>query len=69
LGSAVGRRRTIDYQGVTIEFSRISPALFFGFSRIDHFYMATPEKALLDTLHLRKSLPTSWKWRISTSIP
>jgi hypothetical protein len=58
LGSAVGRRHTIDYQSVTIEFSRISPILFFGFSRIDNFYMATPEKALLDTLHLRKSLPT-----------
>jgi hypothetical protein len=58
LGSAAGRRHTIDYQGVTIEFSKISPTRFFGFSRVDNFYMATPEKALLDTLHLRKSLPT-----------
>lgn len=58
LGSAVGRQHSIEYQGVTIEFSRISPALFFGFSRIDHFYMATPEKAILDTFYLRKALPT-----------
>ena len=58
LGSAVGRRHRVEYQGVTIEFSKISPALFFGFTRIDHFYMATPEKAILDTLYFRKGLPT-----------
>ena len=58
LSSAVGRHRSIDYQGITIEFSRIAPPLFFGFTRIEDFYMATPEKALLDTLHLRKGLPT-----------
>jgi hypothetical protein len=58
LGSAVGRHHRIEYQGVTIEFSKISPPLFFGFARIDHFYMATPEKAILDTFYLRKGLPT-----------
>lgn len=58
LGSAVGRHRRLEYQDVTIEFSKISPALFFGFTRIDNFYMATPEKAILDTFYLRKALPT-----------
>ncbi len=58
LGSAVGRHHRVEYQGVTIEFSKISPALFFGFNRIDNFYMATPEKAILDTFYLRKALPT-----------
>lgn len=58
LGSAVGRHRRLEYQDVTIEFSKISPALFFGFSRIENFYMATPEKAILDTFYLRKALPT-----------
>jgi hypothetical protein len=58
LSSAVGRERRIEYQEVSIEFSRISQSLFFGFTLIDRFYMATPEKALLDTLHLRKRLPT-----------
>jgi hypothetical protein len=58
LSTAVGAHRSINYEGITIEFSRIAPALFFGFTRIEGFYMATPEKALLDTLHLRKSLPT-----------
>ncbi len=57
LSPAVGKCRNIPYQGVTIEFSKISPALFFGFIRVDDFYIATPEKAVLDTLHLRKALP------------
>jgi predicted transcriptional regulator of viral defense system len=57
LSPAVGKCRNIPYQGITIEFSRISPTLFSGFIRIDDFDIATPEKALLDTLHLRKSLP------------
>ena len=57
LSPAVGKCRNIPYQGVTIEFSKVSPALFSGFIRIDDFYIATPEKAVLDTLHLRKSLP------------
>jgi hypothetical protein len=35
LSSAVGKRRNIQYQGVTIEFSKISPVLFSGFMRID----------------------------------
>jgi hypothetical protein len=58
LGSAVGKHHRIEYQDVTIEFSKISSALFFGFTRIDNFYMATPEKAVLDTFYLRRSLPT-----------
>jgi hypothetical protein len=58
LGSAVGRHHRLVYQGVTIEFSQISPALFFGFNRIDNFYVASPEKAVLDTFYLRKALPT-----------
>ena len=57
LSPAVGKCRNIPYQGVTIEFSKISPVLFSGFIRVDDFYIATPEKAVLDTLHLRKSLP------------
>jgi hypothetical protein len=58
LSTAVGKQRSIHYQGITIEFSRMAPALFFGFASMECFHMATPEKALLDTLHLRKSLPT-----------
>jgi predicted transcriptional regulator of viral defense system len=57
LNSSVGKHRSIEYQGITIEFSKIAPALFFGFNRIDNFYMATSEKAILDTLYYRKNLP------------
>jgi len=57
LGSAVGRNHRVEYQGITVEFSKISPALFFGFTVIDRFCMATPEKAVLDTFHFRKALP------------
>ena len=44
---------------MTMEFSSVSPGLFTGFVRMDDFYMASPEKALLDTLYLRKSLPAA----------
>jgi len=57
LSTAVGKKRNIQYQGITIEFSRISPSLFFGFTYQDRFYMASPEKAILDTLYYRGSIP------------
>jgi predicted transcriptional regulator of viral defense system len=59
LSSAVGKNRSVEYQGVVIEFSMISPSLFFGFTRVDQYYIATPEKAVLDTLYFRKSLPAA----------
>ena len=55
LSPAVGKCRNIPYQGITIEFSRISPALFFGFIRVDDFYIAAPEKSeLFDILRQEK---------------
>ncbi len=57
LDTSVGKKRDFHYQGSTIEFSRISPALFFGFSYNDNFYMASPEKAVLDTLYYRGKIP------------
>jgi hypothetical protein len=57
LGTSVGKSRSIQYQGVTIEFSKISPSLFFGFTHQDGFCIASPEKAILDTLHYRRALP------------
>jgi predicted transcriptional regulator of viral defense system len=59
LSSAVGKSRSVEYQGIVIEFSMISPSLFFGFTRVDQYCMATPEKAVLDTLYFRKSLPAA----------
>ena len=57
LSTSVGKKRSIMYQGIDIEFSRISPALFFGFTYQDRFYMASPEKAILDTLYYRGEIP------------
>jgi len=57
LSSAVGKNRSVDYQGVTIEFSRISQSLFFGFQQMGHFLIASGEKAIVDTLYLRGRLP------------
>lgn len=57
LQTAVGRTRNISYSGFTIEFSRIAPRLFSGFEAKDGYNLATPEKALLDTVYLRKHIP------------
>lgn len=57
LSTSVGKKRNIQYQGATIEFSRISPALFSGFNYVDRFYMASPEKAILDTIYYRGTIP------------
>jgi hypothetical protein len=57
LGTAVGKKRNVDYRGITIEFSRISPSLFTGFIYYERFYMASPEKAILDTIYYRRSIP------------
>lgn len=57
LDSAVGRSRDISFGGVVIEFSRIAPRLFNGFEVKEGFNLALPEKALLDTLYLRKQIP------------
>jgi len=57
LQSSVGKSRNIATGGVTIEFSRIAPKLFTGFEGKDGYNLATPEKALLDAIYLRKHVP------------
>jgi len=57
LSASVGRRNRVSYRGVTIEYSKIAERLFFGFETFEEFNMATPEKALLDTVYLRRRLP------------
>ena len=51
-----GRPATIDSQFGTIRFRHIKAEVFFGFARhevgMQHAYVATPEKALLDLLYL-----------------
>ena len=57
LSTAVGSARNVQYGGVTIEFSHLAPRLFTGFETRDGFNLALPEKALLDTIYLRKAIP------------
>lgn len=57
LDNSVGASRNIRFGGVTIEFSRIAPRLFNGFETKDGFNIALPEKALLDTIYLRRRVP------------
>ena len=64
LSTSVGKKRNIQYQGITIEFSKISDRFFSGFIQHDNYYMATPEKAILDTLYYRKMIPAFDEWDI-----
>jgi hypothetical protein len=57
LETSVGASRNVSFGGVTIEFSKITPRLFNGFETQDGYNLAVAEKALLDTIHLRKSGP------------
>ena len=57
LSTSVGKKRSIEYQGNIVEFSRISPSLFFGLTYVDRYYIASPEKAILDTLYYRGRIP------------
>ncbi|MBD3390984.1 MAG: hypothetical protein GF418_02950 [Chitinivibrionales bacterium] len=51
----VGRNRTFEGPGLTLEYVGIQDSLFFGYTTENAVRCATPEKALLDTLyfHLR----------------
>ena len=57
LSTAVGVTRNLAYQGVAIEYSHLSDRLYFGFESRDGFNLATPEKALLDTIYYRRGMP------------
>ncbi len=57
LNSAVGKNRNIEYKGITIEFSKIASKLFNGFFFQDRYHIAKPEKAILDTIYYRGSIP------------
>jgi predicted transcriptional regulator of viral defense system len=57
LSTAVGLARNVQYGGATIEFSHLTARLFTGFETREGYNMALPEKALLDTIYLRKAIP------------
>jgi predicted transcriptional regulator of viral defense system len=44
--------KQINIAGVECTYSRLKPALFFGFELMDRVFLASPEKAVLDELYL-----------------
>ena len=56
LNTSVGKSRQIEYQGITIEFSRISPKRFNYYSFQNGYSVALPEKAIIDTLYYRGTI-------------
>jgi hypothetical protein len=56
LSGSVGKNRTIQYNGITIEFSKIKPELFCHFQFHDSYHIALPEKAILDTIYYRGAI-------------
>ncbi len=57
LSTAVGVSRNLRWHDVTIEYSHISDQLFFGFESREGFNCALPEKALLDYIYYRNTVP------------
>jgi predicted transcriptional regulator of viral defense system len=49
---AVKRTKELSLNGSVFRFTKISRALYFGFARQQEFFIATPEKALLDAVYL-----------------
>ncbi|HCO77875.1 MAG TPA: hypothetical protein DIT50_06935 [Rhodocyclaceae bacterium] len=65
LSTAVGAERNLSWRRVTLEFSHVADRLFNGFETREGFNLALPEKALLDTIYLRKTVPLPDELEIS----
>ena len=59
LSTAVGRQREIRLMGETIEFSHMAESLFWGYEQVEGYFLASPEKAYLDTLYYGRN-PEQW---------
>jgi hypothetical protein len=57
LSTAVGVTRNLNWRGITIEYSHIADQLYNGFEAREGYNLATPEKALLDYIYYRNSVP------------
>lgn len=49
---ALKRTKTIPIGGGVFRYSKISAELYFGFEKVDDFFIASPEKALVDAVYL-----------------
>ncbi len=59
LSTAVGRGREVVWKGETIEFSHMDVKLFWGYKEEEGYFLATAEKAYLDTLYYHRD-PEQW---------
>ena len=49
---AITRTKTIEVKSVQFEYTKIQKNLYFGFTKEKDFFIASPEKAFLDSLYL-----------------
>ena len=49
----IKRTKEVSFGGVVFNYAKISPRLYFGFSRAKGFFIASPEKAFLDAVYLK----------------
>jgi hypothetical protein len=49
---AVKRSKEIQLEGSAFRYVKVSPGLYHGFKKEKNFFIASPEKALLDALYL-----------------
>jgi hypothetical protein len=49
---AIKRTKEINLNGSVFRYSKVSSALYFGFKKEKDFFIASPEKALLDAFYL-----------------
>ncbi len=59
LSTAVGRKRGVQLMGETVEFCHIAEKLFWGYELVEEYFLATAEKAYLDTLYYGRD-PERW---------
>ena len=59
LAPSVGQRNRVMLGATAIEYSRIKEELFWGYEFANGAYLASPEKAILDTIYLRGKLPVA----------
>jgi predicted transcriptional regulator of viral defense system len=50
--TALKRTKEISLNGSLLRYSKVSQKLYFGFTRHQEFFIATPEKAFLDAVYL-----------------
>jgi len=50
--ASIRRSKEINVDGVSFNFRKIKPEYYFGFTKKNNFFIATPEKAVIDSLYL-----------------